>query len=133
MELIRIATLFRVINLYAHHAHNLTRGNTFFEDHAFFGELYNLADDFYDALIERYLGTIGNNVDLNAIMAEAAGVVAKSDNDFFKTTQIMVEHAIKRLDTLSKSNMVSEGTKNLLQGQADQLEVIIYKLKRRNS
>lgn len=132
MELINLAILFRVINLYTHHAHNMTKGATFFEDHAFFGEVYDTADGYYDAIVERYLGTIGPDIKLTHILAESYKVLDKADDNYFKTTQIFLEHAVKKLDAACKMNL-SEGTKNLLQGQADKLEEFIYKLKRKNS
>jgi len=131
MELINLATLFRIINLYTHHAHNLTKGQSFLEDHDFFGSLYEMADTCYDDLIERYIGTVGDNVDLKNIVAESYKVISKLDNDFFPNTLVLFKNALSRLDSLCKSPSLSEGTKNLLQGKADEIEVIIYKLKRK--
>ena len=131
MELVNLAILFRVINLYTHHAHNMVKGQTFFEDHEFFADLYEKADGFYDDIIERYIGTTGGDIKLTHILSEAYKVIAKADDDYFKTTQIFVEHAVKKLDAAVKMNF-SEGTKNLLQGMSDDLEKTIYKLKRKN-
>ena len=52
----RIATLLRHMQLYAHIAHNLTSGNTFFQDHEFLGELYPAYEAAYDSVVERMIG-----------------------------------------------------------------------------
>jgi DNA-binding ferritin-like protein len=131
MELIQLATLYRVINLYTHHAHNLTKGATFIPDHNLFNDIYSAADGYYDDVIERYIGTNDDNINLLTILAETQKILSKTDQNFLKTTLTLLQHSISKLDTLCKSPTLSQGTINLLQGQADSIEVFIYKLKRR--
>lgn len=129
--MIELAILYRALNLYAHHAHNLTKGNTFFEDHEFFGSLYATADDYYDQIIERQIGTQSDSIDLCGIVKEAHLVLEHCNNDFFDKSLILIQEIIKHIETISKSGTISVGTQNLIQGQADALEVIVYKLKRK--
>jgi DNA-binding ferritin-like protein len=129
--MIELAILYRVLNLYSHHAHNLTKGPTFFEDHEFFGSLYATADDYYDQIIERFIGTESDNVDLCEIIKEAHSLLESCNDKYFDTCLVLIEEIIKHIDSISKSGKISVGTQNLIQGQADALEVIVYKLKRK--
>lgn len=130
MDLINLAILFRSINIYSHHAHNMTKGETFLQDHAFFGEIYGMMDGFYDDLIERHIGTVDDKVDLSDIMERSVHMIKTADMDFFPTIKASLENALSKIENLCK-NGLSQGTMNMLQGQADQIEVLIYKLKRR--
>lgn len=130
MDLINLATLYRAINLYAHHAHNMTSGETFLQDHAFFGEIYAKMDDFYDDCIERHIGTTDDSVDLADIMDRVNHMISMSDSNYFDTILSALDNALDKIESLAKSDL-SQGTINLVVGQADQIEVIIYKLKRR--
>lgn len=129
--MIELAILYRTLNLYTHHAHNLTKGDTFFEDHEFFGSLYATADDYYDQIIERFIGTESDSVDLCEIIKQSHDLLENCDNKYFDTSMILLEEIIKHIETISKSGTISVGTQNLIQGQADALEVIIYKIKRK--
>lgn len=51
-----LAALFRGLQLYAHNAHNLASGQSFFEDHEFLGELYATYEAAYDKLVELMIG-----------------------------------------------------------------------------
>lgn len=129
--MIELAILYRTLNLYAHHAHNLTKGDSFFSDHAFFGELYATADDYYDQVIERYIGTQSDDVDLCGIVKESHSLLESCNDKYFDTCLILLKEIIKHIDSISKNGKISVGTQNLLQGQADALEVTVYKLKRK--
>lgn len=55
-ELLELAACYRAAQLYAHTAHHLAKGPTFFEDHEFFGELYGTYETAFDGLSELALG-----------------------------------------------------------------------------
>ena len=131
MNLIELATLFRTINLFTHHAHNMASGETFMQDHAFFGELYSLADGFYDDLMERYIGTSDDKIDLCEIIKNAHDLIAQMNDDFYETTLVLLKEAVSNIDDMCKNGGLSMGTQNLIQGMADQTEVLIYKIGRR--
>lgn len=130
MDLINLAILYRSLNIISHHAHNMTKGDEFFQDHAFFGEIYPMMDDFYDSVIERHIGTIGDDIDLADIMDRVAYMVKDSNKDFCYTIKLGLENALNKIEKLCKSEL-SQGTINLLAGHADSIEVLVYKLKRR--
>jgi DNA-binding ferritin-like protein len=127
--MIELAILYRAINLFSHHAHNLTKGITFFEDHAFLGDLYPLMDDFYDSVIERYIGTKSDSLNLHEIVSKANDMLSKSNDKYFETIQSALEHALSMIKTISPKE--SLGTQNLLADQADKIEVLLYKIKRK--
>ena len=131
MKLIELATLYRILNLYAHHAHNLAKGKTFFEDHEFFNGVYTFADSAYDDCIERHIGTVDDKVDLTSILEESLSTISKASNDYFPVIEMMLEEVVKYINEMCKDKVFSEGTKNMIQGQADQIEIMIYKIKRR--
>jgi len=130
MNLIELATLFRAINIYTHQAHHLTKGDTFLQDHTFFSEIYSLMDSFYDDLIERHIGTVDDKIDLHDIMDKVTHMIEVADENWYKTILDSLENSLEKIEKLCKSD-ISQGTINLLAGQADQIEVLIYKIKRR--
>ena len=131
MSLIELAVLFRALNLYSHHAHNVCKGPQFLQDHAFLGEIYPLADSFYDDLIERHIGTLSDKIDLNQIIQQSAELVSHMNDKYLDTILILLEESCSAIDNMCKDDKLSVGTQNLIQGQADQIEVLIYKTKRR--
>jgi len=129
--MIELAILFRALNLYAHFAHNMTKGLTFFQDHAFFGELYETADDFYDQLIERIIGTSNETISLSEIDSKANALISKGNDNYYGTIKAVLEKSLSDIEKLCRYGKFSVGTLNLLQGQADQIEVILYKIKQK--
>jgi len=129
--MIELAILFRTINLYIHHAHNLTKGNTFHEDHAFFAGLYEFADDAYDSIIERQIGTVSDDIDLCEIIKESYNLLENMDNRYYESALVLLDEGTNMIDEMSKDAKLSSGTVNLLQGLSDQMEVFIYKIKRK--
>jgi DNA-binding ferritin-like protein len=129
----QIATIYRSAQFYAHMAHNIAKGQTFFQDHEFLGELYSAYESAYDSIIERMIG-LGQNPDISGITMDAATMI--SDHDSNQSTQTCLSYllsteksicaAIK--EQVSKSSV---GTQNLLQGLADESEMRQYKLGQR--
>ena len=52
-----LASYLRYMQFTAHIGHNVLGGETFFQDHAFLGDLYGTYEDAYDAVVERMIGT----------------------------------------------------------------------------
>lgn len=129
--MIELAILFRTLNLFTHHAHNLTKGNTFHEDHAFFAGLYEFADDAYDSLIERQIGTVSDKIDLCEIIKESYALLENMDGNYYRNSLVILTEGVNIIDEMSKSAKLSSGTVNMLQGLSDQMEVLIYKIKRK--
>ena len=124
-----LATLYLAARIYAHRAHNLVCGPSFFADHAFLGELYDIYDDAYDALVERMLG-LGQAVE-PIKLTEAAIKMVQADpcRNFFSR---LLEYEKKiRTEIKLLAPSTSDGTQNLLQGLADESEQRTYKMTQR--
>lgn len=130
MDLIELAIYFRALNLYAHQAHNMVKGDEFFQDHAFFADLYSKFDDFYDQLIERHIGTIDSNVDLYEIVNKSATLLKGQSNDWCETIHLSLKNLLDKLEKYTKG-CKRGGTINLIQGMQDEIEIILYKLQQR--
>jgi DNA-binding ferritin-like protein len=137
--LLQIAVHYRALYLFAVQAHHLAAKVAFFPDHAFFAEVYGQAEDFYDQLIERHIGLNGEeHVDLMLINQKATEILSQlktkgvSENkEFYMEILKQLQATLTMLDQACKDPSVSVGTQNLLAGQADSLEVLVYKISRR--
>ena len=127
MTLQPIATLLLALKLYAHRAHHLTKGSTFFSDHETLGAFYSAYDSAYDSIAERIVG-LGQPVDLSAVAKDAAARSAISVANPFATL-LSLEKELCTALTLK----ASIGTMNLLAQLADDSEVRQYKLKQRTN
>lgn len=131
-----IAVKFKLLNLYAHVAHNVAMGSTFSQDHEMFADIYGKADGYYDSVIERMIG-LDQKPDIVGIIGEAAQAlkpmkVDVDDNDvLFMSILSIVNAVMPMLSKMCKAYDTSEGTKQLLGGIADELEVLKYKIKQR--
>jgi DNA-binding ferritin-like protein len=129
MDLIKLATAFRALQMYSHQAHNLTKGESFFADHEYFADLYSFAEGSYDSLIERSIGK-GKKPSLKSIVSDVSKIVSALPEDkFFEHCLILVNEIIKECEELAKKENL--GTNNLIADLADKLEVHVYKLKQR--
>jgi DNA-binding ferritin-like protein len=129
-----IATIFKVLNLYAHAAHNLVNDATFFADHSFLESLYAEYDKEYDSTIERMLG-LDSPVFLKTISGNAQRIFeslpldVRKNDEYFRNL-IELENAL--LGSIAeKYPSVSIGTQQLIGEQANQAEGRLYKLKQR--
>lgn len=123
-----LATLFRAAQLYTHFAHNTVKGPTFFSDHKFLGKLYGQYEEFYDATVERMIG-LGMKPDFDKITDKAAEYACAfmSDKDadtFFKRIQATNKQICAEIAKCVKD--ATDGTQNLLQGFADEVEKTNY-------
>lgn len=109
----------------------MCKGDEFFQDHDFFAGLYATADNFYDACIERHIGTVSDKLSILNIMVPVNKSLISMSDDYMSESLKLIEKIIKEIDSLTKSGKLSIGTQNLIAGQADELEIISYKIKRR--
>lgn len=131
-----LATSLRAMQFYAHAAHNCASGPNFFADHAFFGELYSAYEDAYDATVERIIGLDEELIDFRVITLDAAKAFGNSgfreDSGSTKWFTKLKESEEALCTLLTKSlDGQSEGTKNFLQGLADDAESRLYKISQR--
>lgn len=120
-----LAQFYREAQLYAHMAHNMASGPTFFQDHAFFGELYDAYESAYDSIVERMIG-LNVEADMASLLVEINQKAAKDappahSNDACFLYLLAIESDIcKQIAKEVPSS--TDGTQNLLQGLADESE-----------
>lgn len=126
-----IATTLRTLQLYAHNAHNLSKGATFLADHPFLGDLYESYEEEYDSVVERAIGE-DLGIDLLKLQLEASrGAKAKIvDAEDAFTTILTMEKELCGLIAKAVDG-ASDGTQNLLQGIADNSLTRQYKIQQR--
>lgn len=127
-----IASILRALQLYAHNAHNLASGPTLFQDHDFFGGLYEAYEGEYDSVVERLIGEEGDAPlgEITKDACEMAGRKEAAPSEVALKTILATEKLlcaeIKKV--VPKS---SDGTQNLLQGICDTSLVRQYKIQQR--
>jgi DNA-binding ferritin-like protein len=131
-----IAVNLKLLNLYAHIAHNLCAHATFFQDHEFFGDLYDKADGYYDSVIERMIGLDKNpnlvQIHIDAVIKlKSMTVDVKENKEYYKISLELLSKLCYSLDEACKQPDITEGTKQLLGGIADEIEALKYKVKQR--
>lgn len=134
----RLASYLRFKQLFAHNCHNLTQGKTFFEDHAFFGSLYEQAQSDYDSIIERMLGLEPDKeCDLVGITEQATEYLCKAKVDF-KNPELclrmlikITEEIIKKIEVMTRQEDMSQGVIQLLGDIANREEASLYKIHQR--
>lgn len=133
--MIELSILFRCMQFYAHNAHNLVSGNSFFSDHSFLGDLYDTYSSIYDDVIERMIG-LGVKIDaptLVKIQVEAVNKLSKADNNIFTTLLSLESEACQMIQSYISVNELSEGTRQMLGDICDKSEIRQYKIKQRVS
>lgn len=136
--MLKFAILLRAMQMFTHSAHNLCKGATFHEDHSFFGDVYGKAESWYDSVVERIIGLgYEEQVNLQSILSgvvqELSGAPStdKSVTDFYLFLALQLDEASKMCSQICKHPDATEGTKQLIGGIADELEVLEYKVQRR--
>jgi DNA-binding ferritin-like protein len=137
--MLQLAVLFRALQLFSHSAHNLCSGNTFHEDHAFFGSIYGQFEGYYDSIIERLIGFgYESHLELGGLISEvskklvgAPSVGVSDSKEYYIYILSHCDEAASLITDFCKSDELTEGTKQLLGGMADELEVLKYKISRR--
>lgn len=129
----KIAILLRMAQLFAHNAHNLISGSSFFADHTFLGDLYPAYEDAYDSVVERMIGS-RMNPDLLGIQVQAIERLKVKPTDMkspevFKEV-LKIEIELRKLIDMAQPGL-SEGTKQRLGNLADESEQRQYKILQR--
>ena len=126
MKLIKLALSFRSFQLFAHHAHLMTSGKTFLQDHAFFGELYGFAESSFDSLMEKAIAK-GESISLSeSVKLMSTAVNTFNEENFLKESKEILKELITACEQIAEEE--SLGTNNLIAGIADKAEGFIYKL-----
>lgn len=135
----RVAISLRFMQLFAHNAHNLTSGTTFFQDHEFYGELYPAYEAAYDSVVERIIGSgdpdlKGGKIDLVAFQRKAVDMLEKiefSNTRGFSALLDAEKSLCKAVEEEVKGR--SQGIVQLLGDIANASEMRQYKLKQRGA
>lgn len=126
----KLITILKIMNLYAHNCHNLTKGSTFFQDHEFLGEIYAQYDADYDDCVERAIG-LGSQLNLPKLTMDAAADTAKlPHNERMFVILLNLENAL-RTEINSLYPAASVGTQQLIGEISNKSEMRTYKLKQR--
>jgi DNA-binding ferritin-like protein len=135
-KLLMLAVCYRGLQLVSHNFHNLVARTVFFQDHSFFGDLYGQMEGYYDDMIERIIGLYGDSsINLQNIMMMVSQKIQDAPNAsqenkaFYQYCNQMLDYILSEIEQLAPS--CSQGTMNLLAGQADAIEVLKYKIGRR--
>ncbi len=125
----KLIAYLRLMQLYAHIAHNVLGGKTFFQDHEFLAEIYQAYEGHYDAVVERLIG-LGKKIDLVKVHTEVCKSLEepKSYDECFK---YLLEAEQELCQMIESEKGLSEGTRQLLGDIASLSEVRQYKLKQR--
>lgn len=129
-----LAITARAAQLIAHQMHNEVTGCSFFSDHEFLGELYGTYEGIYDDVIERMIG-LGITPNISEINRSAMAEYLQYDItemdccDMFETLLGVEENIRKWAEAADKT--ATYGSRNFLQGIADDSEKRVYKLKQR--
>lgn len=126
----------RALNLYAHHAHNTCARVPFFQDHAELAAIYEKADDDYDNVIERIIGTQDVTPSLQSIMSGAMSKLSSvpetgQNSDKFENILRMKMDIIQKIELLVAGGEASQGTIQMLGDIANAEERDVYKIKQR--
>lgn len=134
--MLELAILLRASYFLKHNCHNLVSRMTFFSDHAFLKDSYEMSLGHYDSVVERLIG-LGETPDLVQLQAVAvenlrAIPIKYTDNKecFFAVLGVN-KTLLSRINNMCNHGSLTQGTMNLLAGIADQLEDECYKLQQR--
>lgn len=129
----------RAMQLFSHHAHNLVSRAVFFQDHAFFGDVYPAYEAAYDSIIERIIGLQGEGQlalqpllqAVSAKLASAPSVGVKENKVFFQYLLQQEQELCKMVEELCKVPATSQGVIQTLGTLCEQSEMRQYQIKQR--
>lgn len=124
-----IAASLRAAQLYAHNAHNLAIGDSFFADHEFLGELYGAYESSYDRLVELIIGE-RLPIDLQAIAHDAMRIVDSAPDYPFPSLLQLEKHLQQEIDAAA-SGETDQGVLQVLGSIAEESKSRAYKLGQR--
>jgi DNA-binding ferritin-like protein len=129
---------YRAMQLCIHHMHLLAKNVCFNQDHEFLGEIYAMMEANFDSICERVIGLKGPElINLQQIMTKVVADLqscpneVKENAEYFKYIQLHLAQVLQLIEQLAKADDLSQGTINLIVGQADAIEVLQYKIKQR--
>lgn len=131
----KLATQLRYMQFYAHNAHNICQGDTFFSDHEELGDLYGTYTGLYDSVVERMIG-LGQSIDLVKIQLDAAKMLdgEAGPTAFSAAFAGLLTCEQELCKIIAEANEgASLGTQDLLQAMCNDAEVRQFKFQKRLS
>ena len=114
-----IATSLRTLQFVAHAGHNMAKGETFFADHKFLGDLYEAYEGEYDDVVERSVGE-GIKISLFDVNLDSAKASKANYESVDSVLESLLKAEAKLRDEIKEAVPgASDGTQNLLQGISD--------------
>lgn len=134
-----LVVLLRSMQLFAHSAHFFVARSIFFQDHAFFSEVYQQAEAHFDSVTERMIGLgMEKELDLVSVLSavhdklkDAPSTSSKENKDFYVYLMSQVDEALELVEEICKDEKCSQGTIDLVAGIGSDFEVLKYKISRR--
>lgn len=134
-----LAVSIRALQFYSHHAHHIVARIVFNQDHGMLGEIYGKMDGDYDSVIERFIGTQGEQgLDEAQVLMAACKKATSMPMKGVKENKELLSHCLmqvkdinSKIEALCKSGKLSQGTIQMLGNIADTNEVLVYKLQQR--
>ena len=134
-----LLVLVRSMQFFSHSAHFFVARSIFFQDHAFFAEVYQDAEKYFDMVTERMIGLgMDKDLDLQTILSsvsekleDAPSTSSKENKDFYVYLLSQVDEGLELVETICKAKECSQGTMDMVAGIGSDFEVIKYKISRR--
>ena len=134
-----LLVLVRSMQLFAHSAHFFVARSIFFQDHAFFSEVYGDAEKYFDMITERMIGLgMEENLNLQNVVAkvqaklkDAPSTSSKENKEFYVYLMDQVDEGLDLIETVCKDEDCSQGTIDMFAGIGSDFEVLKYKISRR--
>jgi DNA-binding ferritin-like protein len=132
----QIIILLRAMQLYLHQSHNTTKGDTFFQDHDYFGEVYPQLEKDYDDVLERSIGLYGNTLSLleivDGVLEILRNIPEREEVKEILKNQLELEEKLQGyIEKSIEHKLVSQGTTQLLGEIANKSEMRVYKINQR--
>jgi hypothetical protein len=125
-----LAVQLRAMQLYAHNAHNQTRGESFFGDHEFLGGLYAAYTEGYDDVVELLIGE-GAVPDLRDFQMRAATALAGMGDGECFCSLLGAEGKLQQIVESIAAAGVDQGILQIVGSLAQASKARVYKLKQR--
>lgn len=131
-----LACQLRMMNLFYHSAHNLTKGPNFEGDHEMFSDFYTAIIGDYDSIVERAIGmdmeTVGDVCEqLKVVYTKLEKLPKTSSNDEKFEIGLNLEKELCKIVQAICSAKVSPGVEQLVGEMGNQSEIRQYKIKQR--
>lgn len=134
-----LLVLTRSMQLFSHSAHFFVARSIFFQDHAFFSEVYGDAEKYFDMITERMIGLgIEKDLDLQNVLTsvqtklkKAPSASSKENKEFYVYLMSQVDEGLELVETICKDEKYSQGTMDMIASIGSDLEVLKYKISRR--